>query len=197
MKTFFLDCMSAALFTCFLQNLIFTGGFGITETVRMAAKPSNLLKSGAFVTFFSVSVTMLCRFADLIPSVKATGKTAHAIIFSAVLAVVYLLALTVASIAGASARTKRRLSVCALNTLVLSLPYIVYSSSFSVSQSLGAAIGASCAYVISAAVIHAGMLRLRENDSVPPAFKGNGALFIYVAILCLALSGVAGERIVL
>ncbi len=197
MRTFFLDCMSAALFTCFLQNIIFTGGFGITETVRMAAKPSNLLKSGAFVTFFSVSVTMLSRLADLIPSVKAAGKTVHAVIFSAVLAAVYALSLAAASAIGVGARTKRRLSVCALNTLVLSLPYIVYSSSFSVPQSLGAALGASCAYVISAAVIHAGMVRLRENSSIPPAFKGNGALFIYVAILCLAFSGVAGERIVL
>lgn len=197
MKTFFLDCMSAALFTCFLQNIIFTGGFGITETVRMAAKPSNLLRSGVFVTFFSVSVTMLCRLADYIPAVKASGKIVHAVLFSSVLAAVYACALAVAKLSGASKRAKRRLSVCALNTLVLSLPYIVYSSSFTAAQSFGAALGASCAYVIAAAVIHTGMLRLRENDSIPQSFAGNGALFIYVAILCLAMSGIAGERIVL
>ena len=197
MKTFIADCLSAALFTCFLQNIIFTGGFGITETVRMAAKPSNLVKSGAFVTLFSVSVTLLSSLADLIPSVKATGKALHAVLFSAILAAVYLLALAGAKVFGADARTVRRLSVCALNTLVLSLPYIAYSSSFSPAQALGAALGASAAYVVVSAVIHTGMLRLRENDSIPPAFVGNGALFVYVAILCLALSGVAGERIVL
>lgn len=161
----------------------------------MAAKPSNLFKSGVFVTLFTVSVTMICRFADFIPAVKASGKTIHAILFSSVLAAVYVLSLLTAKLFGAKMRTKRRLSVCALNTLVLSLPYIVYSSSFSASQAFGAALGASCAYVLATVIVHTGMLRLRENDTVPPAFVGNGALFIYVSILCLALSGIAGDRI--
>lgn len=197
MKTFIFDCLSAAFFTCFLQNIIFTGGFGITETVRMAAKPSNLFKSGAFVTLFSVSVTLLSRWADGIPAIKDSGKIVHAIVFSVILALVYTAALITARLMKASALTQRRMSVCALNTLVLSLPYIVYSSSFSTAQAFGAALGASCAYVAATVLIHAGIHRIKQNESIPPSFSSNGALFIYTAILCLAFSGIAGERIVL
>ena len=36
------DLFSAAMYAFVLQNLIFTGGYGASEAVRMAAKPKQL-----------------------------------------------------------------------------------------------------------------------------------------------------------
>ena len=85
--------------------------------------------------------------------------------------------------------------MCALNSLVLSLPYISYKSVFTLPEALGAAIGASGAYVLAIWLLHAGMTKLRENESIPEVFKGNGALFMYTAILSLAFAGISGKAI--
>ena len=195
MKTYIFDLLTAALFTGLLQNVIFTGGFGATETIRMAAKPNNLFKSAIFVTYFSVSVAVICRCLDFIPAVRNTGTIVHALIFALVLFSVYMLTLEFALLIRCTPVTKRRLSVCALNSLVLSLPYISYKSVFTLPEALGAAIGASGAYVLAIWLLHAGMTKLRENESIPEVFKGNGALFMYTAILSLAFAGISGKAI--
>lgn len=186
---------AAAMLAGLLQNIIFTGGFGMTEAIRMAAKPKNLLRSAGFTAFFSVSVTLVCRALDALPAVNACGGILHALLFSGVLAAVYAAALGGAVLLHSSALTKRRLSVCALNSLVLSLPYISYKSAFTFAESAGLALGAALAYLLASLVLNAGMVKLRENPSVPECFRGNGALFIYAAVLSLALAGLTGARI--
>lgn len=195
MKTYIFDLINAALFTSLLQNVIFTGGFGATETIRMAAKPNNLFKSAVFVTYFSVTVTLFCKIFDFIPAIKNTGSVIHGLIFAFVLLSVYSLTLAFSLLIKCTAVTKRRLSVCALNSLVLSLPYISYKSTFSLYEALGSAIGASVAYVLAIWLLHAGMNKLRENESIPEVFKGNAALFMYTAILSLAFAGLSGKAI--
>ena len=197
MKTILLEIINAALLAGLLQNLIFTGGFGFTESLRMAAKPNNVFRSTGFVALFSVSVTLICRSLDLLPQIKAAGRLLHALLFSAVLAAVYSAALGVTVLLRRSALTKRRLAVCALNSLVLSLPYIAYKSAFTFAETAGLALGAAAAYLIAAVLLKEGIEKLRENTSVPEAFKGNGALFVYAAVLSLAFSGITGTGITL
>lgn len=195
MKTYIFDLLTAALFTGLFQNVIFTGGFGATESIRMAAKPNNLFKSAVFVSYFSVSVCVICRCLDFIPSVRNAGTIVHALIFALVLFCVYMLTIEIALLIRCTPVTKRRLSVCALNSLVLSLPYISYKSAFTLPEALGAAVGASGAYILAIWLLHAGMERLRQNESIPEVFKGNGALFMYTAILSLAFAGISGKAI--
>ena len=44
------NLFSAAMYAFVLQNLIFTGGYGASEAVRMAAKPKQLLLVAQYVT---------------------------------------------------------------------------------------------------------------------------------------------------
>ena len=53
MKELIFETLSAALFAGSLQNMLFAGGFGMTEAVRMAAKPNNLARTAGLVTVFS------------------------------------------------------------------------------------------------------------------------------------------------
>lgn len=197
MKDLIFETLSAALFAGLLQNILFAGGFGMTEAIRMAAKPNNLARTAGLVTAFSVSVTLVCRLLDRSPLIASAGKLAHSAVFSGVLAGVYLVSLAVAAVLRCSELTKRRLGVCALNTLILSLPYVSYKSAFTIPQALGTAIGAAGAYVIAVLLLKLGIEKISAEPSVPEAFRGNGALFIYAALLSLAFAGITGARIAL
>lgn len=197
MKDFIFNTLSAALFAGLLQNLIFAGGFGMTEAIRMAAKPSNFTRTAGLVASFSVSVTLICRALDTLPAINAAGKLMHSAVFSGVLGAVYLISLAVTYLARCSELTKRRLGVCALNTLILSLPYVSYKSAFTFPEAFGTSLGAAGAYVIAVLLLKFGMEKISANPSVPEAFRGNGALFIYAALLSLAFAGITGTRIAL
>lgn len=55
------NLFSAAMYAFVLQNLIFTGGYGASEAVRMAAKPKQLFPLTAFYhILFDIRQYFLC-----------------------------------------------------------------------------------------------------------------------------------------
>ena len=56
-------------------------------------------------------------------------------------------------------------------------------------------IGAGVAFVIATFIIHMGMLKIESNPAIPGCFKGTPALFMYIAILSLAFTGISGESL--
>ena len=195
MKTLLSDMLSSAIIAGFLQNIIFTGGFGLTESIRMATKPDKLTRSTGFVALFSVCVTVLCRLLDYIPAIQNSSFVVHAMLFTGALALVYAIVFIVLLLLRTTPLTRKRMSAAALNTLILSLPLISYQSAFSMAQAIGTAVGAAVAYLFAVILMHLGLQKLANNDSIPEIFKGNAAVFIYAAILSLALTGITGSRI--
>ena len=65
------NLFSAAMYAFVLQNLIFTGGYGASEAVRMAAKPKQLFPLTAFITFFSTFGSIFCVLLEQIPFISA------------------------------------------------------------------------------------------------------------------------------
>lgn len=192
----FLKLILAALYVMLFQNLIFNGGFGISEAVRMSAKPRQLLPMTLFITYFSTVVSAVCAFLDKIPSVHGLSDLLHSVIFTGVLLVIYFITMAIALITGkVSPRTKRRIGIAGLNTLVLAVPLINYRSAFSVAEAIGAGLGAGAAYIIAILLINSGLKRLDSNKSIPYCFKGTPALFIYTALLSLAFAGISGSSV--
>lgn len=186
----FLQLVSAGLYVMLFQNLIFSGGYGISEAVRMSAKPRQLLPMALFITYFSSVVSAVCRLLDLVPAVHAQNEMVHAVIFSGVLLTVYLITMAVVLIYGrVKPRTVRRIGIAAFNTLVLAVPFINYRSAFTLFEAIGAGIGAGLAFIIAALLINSGLKRLDRNTEIPKCFKGTPAIFIYTALLSLAFSG--------
>ncbi len=189
----FLQLVSAAFYVMLFQNLIFSGGFGISEAVRMSAKPRQLLPLAVFITYFSATVSTVCVLLDQISSIHALNEMFHALIFSSVLLAIYLLTMAVVLIFGnVKPRTIRRIGIAAFNTLVLAVPLINYRSAFTVFEAIGAGIGAGVAFIIAVLLINEGLKRLDQNPSIPKCFKGTPSLFIYTALLSLAFSGLSG-----
>ncbi len=188
------ELISAALYAMVIQNFIFTGGYGASEAVRMAAKPKQLYPMTFFITLFSTSASVICVLLEPIGFIKRQGAIGHAIEFVAVLAVMYIIVLTVSvAVFRAKDRTVRRIGIAAFNTLVIAVPFINYRAVFTISQAIGSGIGSGLAFVIAVLLINVGLRRLDRNLNIPEAFKGTPAIFIYVSVLSLAFSGFAGS----
>lgn len=191
-----LELISAAFYVMLFQNLIFNGGYGISEAVRMSAKPRQLLPMAIFITYFSIVVSTVCVLLDNITFINKLNEILHAIIFMGVLLLIYSLTMAAVLIYGkVSPRTVRRIGIAAFNTLVLAVPLINYRSAFSPVEAVGAGLGAGVAYIIAVILINNGLKRLDANKSIPPCFKGTPAMFIYTAILSLAFIGISGTSV--
>lgn len=188
------ELILAALYAMVIQNFIFTGGYGASEAVRMAAKPKQLYPMTFFITLFSTSVSVICVLLEPIDFIKRQGAIGHAIEFVVVLSVMYIIVLTVsAAVFRAKDRTIRRIGIAAFNTLVIAVPFINYRAVFTISEAVGSGIGSGFAFVIAVLLINVGLRRLDRNPNIPEAFKGTPAIFIYVSVLSLAFSGFAGS----
>lgn len=194
--TMFLELVSAAFYVMLFQNLIFNGGYGISEAVRMSAKPRQLVPMAIFITYFSTLVSIFCVLLDKIPAINGLDEIMHGIIFIAVVGVLYIVTVTVVLISGkASPRTVRRIGIAAFNTLVFAVPLINHRSAFTIIEAVGAGIGAGVAFIIAVILINSGLKRLEINKTIPKCFKGTPALFIYVALLSLAFIGISGNSV--
>lgn len=185
---------SAAIFACLFQNLIFSGGYGASEAVRMAAKPKQLYPLSFFIVWLSVSVSLICVFLERISAVRALNVFWHALIFVGVLVGMYFVTLFFVTVVfKAKPRTVRRLGIAAFNTLVLAVPFINYRAAFSIYEAIGASIGAALAFIIAVLLLNFGLRAIDKNENIPAAFKGTPAIFIYAAILSLAFAGLTGR----
>lgn len=192
----FLTLLSAALYVMVFQNLIFNGGYSLSEAIRMSAKPRQLFPMAIFITVFSTVLSTICVFIDTIPYVKNLNEVFHALIYVGVLLGLYILTMIIVIIYGkVSPKTIRRIGIAAFNTLVLAMPLINFRSSFTPIEAIGAGLGAGLAYVIAVLLINLGMKRLDTNKSIPKCFKGTPAIFIYTALLSLAFTGISGTSI--
>lgn len=192
----FLNLLSAALYVMLFQNLIFNGGYGLSEAVRMSAKPRQLLPMAVFITFFSTVTSALCVLIDFFPVIRNLNEIYHALIYVGILLAIYVVAMIIANIMPkVQPATKRRIGIAAFNTLVLAMPLINYRSAFNVIESIGAGLGAGLAYIIAVILINSGLKKLDTITSIPKVFKGTPAIFIYTALLSLAFTGISGTSV--
>ena len=192
----FFKIISAAFYVMLFQNLIFTGGYGVTETIRMSAKPRQLFPMAIFITYFSTTVSAICVILDTIPAIKKMSEVRHALVFSAVLIVVYAITMFVLlTFKKISPRTLRRMGIAAFNTLVFAIPLINYRSAFSVLEAIGAGVGAGIAYIIAVVLVNSGLKKLDANKTIPRCFRGTPGLFVYTALLSLGFAGISGSSI--
>lgn len=186
--------LSAALFVCLFQNMIFLGAYGADEAVRMSAKPKQLYPLSLFIIYLSTIVSLFCVLLERIPAVHHASVFLHALLFIGVLVVVYFITLFfVKAVFHAKPRTVRRLGVAAFNTLVLAVPFVNYRAAFGVFEAIGSGLGAGLAFIGAVLLINFGLRAIQKNKDIPEAFRGTPAIFLYVAILSLAFTGLTGR----
>lgn len=194
---------SAALYLIFIQNIMFSGGYGASEVIRTAARPKQLLLFAIMVTYFSTITSLISRLIWLIPVFKTANVTISIVTFILVLIAVYfitsLILIKMLKDSGWRQDEKDRLlrqaGVAAFNTIVLAVPLINQKVAYTVSESIGAGIGAGFAFMIATLLVHTGMKKIEANDEIPNCFKGTPAVFIYIALISMAFTGFSGKSL--
>lgn len=194
--TWFFDLLSTALYTVFIQNLVFNDGYAASEALMLAKKPRRLWMFSAMIAFFSTVTALVCRALEMIPVLSTLPSALHFAMFSGVLIVVFLITGLILKLAlGATEKFLGTLGMAALNTLVLATPLLNRSAAYTLPESIGSGIGAGLAFILAATLICKGLHIISQNQDMPKAFRGTPAAFVYVALLSLAFSGFSGSSL--
>ena len=191
----FFDMLSAAVYAIFVQNLVFSGGYGASEAMRMAARPKRLASTALMIVWFSTVTSVICRALDSYDAVASQPQSVHFLIFAGALVAVYFATCIVTYITlKPPKKLMTNFGIAALNTLVLAIPLINYRSSSTLWESIGTGFGSGIAFILATLLISAGFSKIGANKKVPPMFRGTPVMFIYVALLSLAFMGISGSN---
>ncbi len=192
----FFDMVAAAIYAVIVQNLVFNGGYGITEAIRMASKPGKLILTAGMIIYFSTVTAVICRMLDYFPFIEQQNNSVHFLIFFGVLTVVYFVSGALSLIIlRPDKKFMTKLSMCAMNTLVMAIPLINHRSVSTLGESIGTAFGSGVAFVVASVLISVGFTKIARNKKIPEPFRGTPAMFIYVALLSMAVTGITGSGV--
>lgn len=191
-----LTLFQTALYLIFVQNLVFNGGYGSSEALRMSAKPKRFVVFSLMIAFYSTVTALLCRVLDSMEPMKSMGNAEHIALFGGVLAVLYFVTVILSKIIlHPNQKFFNTLGVAALNTMVFAVPLINRQAGFTLWQSIGTGLGSGLAFILALHLVNIGLRRLENNRDIPPSFRGTPAVFLYVAMLSLAFAGLSGQAL--
>ena len=188
--------VQTALYMIFVQNLVFSGGYGASEAIRMSTKPKRFVPFAVMIAFYSTVTALLCRKLDTFPEINTLGSAAHILIFGGVLASLYAVAaLLLFLLLRPGRKFFNTLGIAALNTMVFAVPLINRQAGFTLLQSVGTGLGSGLSFILALFLVNIGLRRLEKNPDIPPLFRGTPAMFLYVAMLSLAFAGLSGRAL--
>ena len=190
----FYSVLQLSLYMAFAQNLVFTASYGISEAVRLSKRPKHFFTTSLSVTAFSIYLSVASYFADRIPLFEKLSLSFRFFFYILILTAGYLFSAVIMKKAfHADKKFLNSLGMCAINTFVIALPLISFRASLSLSEAIALAIGSGLSFTIALLLINGGMKFIWKNRFIPEFMKGTPALFIYTALLSLALSSITGE----
>ncbi|MCR4615539.1 MAG: hypothetical protein K5756_05265 [Clostridiales bacterium] len=192
--SWFLNFVSVALYAAFIQNLVFNGGYGASESIRMSLKYGRVIPFSLMIAGYSTFTAVVCRALDLYHGINALSFASHAAIFGGVLAFSFLIiAAFLRLVFHVKKKTLSTMGVAALNSMVFAIPLINHRSGAGFAESIGMGIGSGVAFVFAVLLIYVGIEKIQKIKNIPKAFNGIPAIFIYVALISMAFSGLSGS----
>lgn len=172
------------------QNLLLTGGYGISEIISTAVTK----KRAVFC-----SITAVCSIALSVVSYGAVSALKLItdniyIVYTAIIAsaaVLYIIMLIVMHVLGAKKSTLNLLQLCAFNSAVLVIPFAAQSLNSGFIGAVFLAIGGAAGYCLALFLVSEGLKRFNYSD-IPKAFRGIPAVIIFIGLLAMAFSAFSG-----
>ena len=190
------ELLTAAVYSLLIQNLILSSGLALSETIRMARRPRFFPMYTVTIVYYTSVTSLICSLLDLSEKIRALSTAWHVTVFAAAISVLHFITcIFVIVILKADKKYMNSLGMCAINSLVLAIPIINNRSANTVFSSLGSGIGAGFAFMLAMVLINSSMKRIANNKEIPKPFRGLPAVFIYVAILSLALTCLSGQTL--
>ena len=178
----------AAFAAVTVENLFFSRGMGFDRILQSARR-------GREIGTFSLLIGLFSLLSGLIagPLNRILPDSLWWVPVSAGVTAVCCLAVSLVTACEFPALYRKIgwcLAPAAVNTVVLSIPILTASRDWSPWQTAGFAIGTGFAFWCAAWLL-AEMIPRFRHMSMPAAFRGMPAVFLYLAILVLAMMGFA------
>lgn len=195
--TGFVQILMTALMAVTAENIIFAGGIGFSRILRAARKPKTLAMYAVFVTFFSLVSITFGSLWDPILMKSDVLTVLRPAIYALIVAAIYIVAAyTLQSFFPQFYKQYGQiLSPAAINTVVLSMPYVLKSLKLDLLNAVGFALGTGLAFFLAALMLAYSMVRYKKNTDMPNAFAGLPSILLYIGILSLAFSGFTGGKL--
>jgi len=194
--TTFLQMLLTALMAVTTENILFSGGIGFSNVLRAARKPRTLGMYALFVTFFSLISSLLGSLLNPFLLSNDTLVIMRPVVFAVYAAIIYSASAAVLKLFLPEFYKKysQILSPAAINTVVLSMPYVLKSFKLDILDAAAFAVGTGAAFFLAAGVLTHAIARF-ESDDMPKAFRGLPAVLLYIGILSLAFAGFTGGKL--
>lgn len=139
--------------------MVFSGAGGFSRALRAARKPGLLRWNTLFVTFFCVCSVCAAQLLGPLASGLPRPMVARSVLFLCTDALLYLGAAAAVRKISPSLWKKAggALSSGALNTLVLSMPFLQEALSMDFLSSLGYALGTGAAFWLASVLLHSAL----------------------------------------
>lgn len=194
--TEFVSMLLTALAAVTTENILFSGGIGFSRVLRSARKPATMAVYSLFVTVFSViSIVLSAVFNPMIAQSEMLVYL-RPVLFALCDAAAYLLIAFLLKnlLSGFYLKYGEILSPAAINTVILSMPYVQKSFKLGLPNAVGFALGTGFAFFLAVNILARIVIRCK-NEDMPKAFAGLPSLLIYIGILSLAFAGFTGGKL--
>lgn len=183
----FFETVSLAFVWVLAQNIVLTGGYGITPVLRSPKSGQNLLIFAGLVTVFSFLSSMICMPLNLLFDLFAAGKYFIPLAFILILGLLYFSSCVLMKRFFPLVFRKIRpvLAPSAFNTLVLAVLLLNDQADRSFFACAGFAITSGLAFLIATFIAYQGE-KAATDPEVPAIFSGFPARFIYLGLAAMA-----------
>jgi electron transport complex protein RnfA len=184
------------LFAIFAQNLVFTGGYGMCELLRVAARPKRLFLFCGILTAFSTVSAAANYFISGLFGFSRMSYNFRILVFVLVMAALYVITVLVLRLFRPDSfkRLWKLISLAAFNSAVLVVPFFNYKSGSGFGDSVLLGLTSGIGFFFAAVLVQSGLKRL-NNPDMPKAFRGLPAAFLYIGILSLVFLGIYGNKL--
>lgn len=192
----FWELAGYALLAVFAENLVLAEGIGTSRMLRAARKPKQLLLYAGLVCLFSLCTALITRPLDPLIDDWPRSELYRPLVYSVCACALYLVSVLLLKAFRKEwfQKVEDILPSASLNCIVIALPYLASTRDLDLGHTLALSLGAGAGFAAAAWLAAEGIRRI-DNKRMAKAFLGLPALFLYLAILSLALMGLGGKGI--
>lgn len=187
-----------AVIAVFAQNAIFTRALGVSRLVKLADDDEvSSLAFGALLCAVQLISALMGFFVNRWLSFSAYWTYLRPLVMvlcSAAAFFVVLLAVVVCFRVRGAREIVSVLPMATFNTCILGTLLLSTIQNFTLTQTLGFALGSGAGYVMAVQLVREAQERL-QSDAVPATFRGLPITLLYIGILALAIYGFTGHML--
>ena len=189
----FLDAISAALISIFVQNMVLERALGANVLLYASRKKEHVLGFAAAIAYVTTVSAPLIWLFDTLLGESGYYRVIMPLLYVLTIAVIYIVTLVVIwrFFPKLFKSLKKYVHLSVFNCSVIGALFLCSQQGNDIFGYLGYGIGTGIGFLVAAYLLYAASARL-NSPLIPAAFRGYPIMIVYVGILSLALYAFTG-----